>query len=143
MQRSSHGMSSGGDQDSGKGKPPILVHCSAGCGRTGAFCSIDSVIDMLKQQLAVQHDESRMDISEHEGDCQTSKAEMVDDDGRWMSSTDVDLVEKTVSDFRKQRISMVQSLTQYVLCYETVLEWFAQRRRALSAREADRSDSHG
>ncbi|RNJ58575.1 hypothetical protein D7B24_004445 [Verticillium nonalfalfae] len=29
---------------------PMLVHCSAGCGRTGTFCTVDSVIDMLKRQ---------------------------------------------------------------------------------------------
>ncbi len=28
---------------------PMLVHCSAGCGRTGTFCTVDSVIDMLKR----------------------------------------------------------------------------------------------
>jgi protein-tyrosine phosphatase len=41
----------------------------------------------------------------------------------WMDRDDVDLVEKAVSDFRLQRLSMVQSLRQYVLCYESVLEW--------------------
>lgn len=29
---------------------PILVHCSAGCGRTGTFCTVDTVVDMLKRQ---------------------------------------------------------------------------------------------
>src|SRR6201999_3407161 len=33
-----------------EGQRPILVHCSAGCGRTGTFCTVDSVIDMLKRQ---------------------------------------------------------------------------------------------
>lgn len=30
-------------------KPWVLVHCSAGCGRTGTFCTVDSVIDMLRE----------------------------------------------------------------------------------------------
>ncbi|CAG8545286.1 6414_t:CDS:2 [Paraglomus occultum] len=28
---------------------PMVVHCSAGCGRTGAFCTVDTVLKMLKQ----------------------------------------------------------------------------------------------
>jgi protein-tyrosine phosphatase len=38
-----------------------------------------------------------------------------------------DLVEKTVEDFRLQRLSMVQSLRQFVLCYESVLEWLVEQ----------------
>ena len=45
------------------------------------------------------------------------------DEGGWMSKDDEDLVAKTVSNFRLQRLSMVQTLRQFVLCYETVLEW--------------------
>ncbi|KAL5615269.1 uncharacterized protein BROUX77_001106 [Berkeleyomyces rouxiae] len=35
---------------------PILVHCSAGCGRTGTFCTVDSVIDMMKRQRLTSMD---------------------------------------------------------------------------------------
>lgn len=73
-------------------KPPMLVHCSAGCGRTGAFCTVDSVLDILKRR-----DPSRPD--------------------------EQDLIAQTVGDFRTQRPSMVQNLSQFVLCYESVLEW--------------------
>ena len=43
----------------------------------------------------------------------------------WLRHDDVDLVGKTVADFRLQRLSMVQTLRQFVLCYESVLEWIA------------------
>jgi protein-tyrosine phosphatase len=42
----------------------------------------------------------------------------------WVFRDDIDLIEKTVEDFRSQRLSMVQSLRQFVLCYESVLEWW-------------------
>jgi protein tyrosine phosphatase len=31
--------------------PTTMVHCSAGCGRTGTFCAVDSTIDVLRKQL--------------------------------------------------------------------------------------------
>lgn len=33
--------------------PPILVHCSAGVGRSGAFCTLDISIDELKDKSRV------------------------------------------------------------------------------------------
>jgi protein tyrosine phosphatase len=41
----------------------------------------------------------------------------------WIYDENVDLVAKTVEDFRTQRPSMVQNLSQFVLCYESILEW--------------------
>jgi tyrosine-protein phosphatase 2/3 len=95
---------------------PIIVHCSAGCGRTGTFCTVDSVIDMLKRQRMVQKAPKKID----EGD------EMEIDAEEWLYSDENDLVAKAVEDFRHQRLSMVQTLRQYVLCYETVLEWLVK-----------------
>lgn len=48
-------------------------------------------------------------------------------DGRWVQDQDQDLIEKTVEEFRKQRLSMVQSLRQFVLCYESVMEWLVEQ----------------
>jgi hypothetical protein len=48
-------------------------------------------------------------------------------EGSWVQRDDLDLVEKTVEDFRHQRISMVQSLRQYVLCYESIMEWIVEQ----------------
>lgn len=85
------------------GQRPILVHCSAGCGRTGTFCTVDSVLDMLKRQRSSGAESSNS--------------------AAWVSDSNRDLILKTVEDFRTQRPSMVQNLSQFVLCYESVIEW--------------------
>jgi protein tyrosine phosphatase len=125
---------------------PILVHCSAGCGRTGTFCTIDTVIDMLKRQRKeIKSGVTPMDFDaspSSQGDYM-GKGKAADE---WVFDQDVDLVQKTVEDFRGQRLSMVQSLRQYVLCYETVLEWMAQQTfggiRPTVGRERSGSDGY-
>jgi protein-tyrosine phosphatase len=126
---------------------PMLVHCSAGCGRTGAFCTVDSVIDMLKRQkqhvlghppngtasraqnITLDRDlDGDISMDEGpEGPSTTDQHHDLDDDSDidtgWLDDDSIDLISQTVEDFRGQRLSMVQSLRQFVLCYETVLEW--------------------
>jgi len=163
--------------ESGEHVRPMLVHCSAGCGRTGAFCTVDSVIDMLKRQRlrAVQRANKRIDERERRlahqidgrarakrqalgrdpdgdvsmgdeippfapmdeaverrlssdsgSDREHSSSDEMDIDTSWLDDESVDLIAQTVEDFRGQRLSMVQSLRQFVLCYETVIEWVAR-----------------
>ncbi|KAK3372971.1 hypothetical protein B0T24DRAFT_248559 [Lasiosphaeria ovina] len=177
--------------ESGDQARPMLVHCSAGCGRTGAFCTVDSVIDMLKRQRlrAAKQARKRNDDRESLLSQQTSegarakrqaldrdmdgdilmaeRGEEVDPltmsqqpaayfsmgdtahpasetdrysddigiDTSWFDDDSVDLIARTVEEFRGQRLSMVQSLRQFVLCYEAVLEWIR--------RIQDRSGNHG
>jgi protein-tyrosine phosphatase len=125
---------------------PLLVHCSAGCGRTGAFCTVDSVIDMLKRQKQhmLGHGTTAITgraqpgplVSDPDGDISMNEGTAGADplaidqpdtplniDTSWLDDDTVDLIAQTVEDFRGQRLSMVQSLRQFVLCYETVLEW--------------------
>ena len=122
-------------------KRPVLVHCSAGCGRTGTFCTVDSVIDMLKRQRISrkQREGTPMNVDNTSKSSSSSASKKETGgffpptsnnsegvDGSWVFRDDQDLVEKTVEDFRHQRLSMVQSLRQYVLCYESVMEWLVE-----------------
>ena len=138
------------EPDSDSRSRPMLVHCSAGCGRTGTFCTVDTVIDMLKRQRQardptaaggdIDGDVSMADLDEgfpfkngdasshHNGRRRTSLDKRSPHssqpiDTSWVLNENEDLIRKTVNEFRQQRLSMVQSLRQYVLCYESVLEW--------------------
>ncbi|GAA5813840.1 hypothetical protein MFLAVUS_007327 [Mucor flavus] len=76
-----------------KSKPgPMIVHCSAGCGRSGAFCAIDTVLYRISMKKDVES------VS--------------------------DILLQTISRFREQRLSMVQTLRQFVFCYEAIWWWF-------------------
>ncbi len=137
---------------------PVLVHCSAGCGRTGTFCTIDSVLDMLRRQK-VERERQQLkggagggggrkssipspaplepppDASTDDCDIQRTEdgrsgfdkeKEIEKRDMDWIFNDEIDLIAQTVDHLRSQRISMVQSLRQYVLCYEAILEWMAE-----------------
>ncbi|KAI8365204.1 protein-tyrosine phosphatase-like protein [Radiomyces spectabilis] len=75
---------------------PMIVHCSAGCGRSGAFCAIDTLIHRLKDSGDIRDLEK---------------------------AGELDLLYQTICKFREQRVSMVQTLRQYVFCYEAILWW--------------------
>lgn len=136
---------------------PMLVHCSAGCGRTGAFCTVDSVIDMLKRQHLAALSSNKP--TDNDGDVSMvdepvsprsvptrsldeqlrlspTRSTVKQDDKGWVHNEKIDLIEDTVNDFRQQRLSMVQSLRQYVLCYETVAEWVTRLQEKKSSSTA-------
>lgn len=131
---------------------PILVHCSAGCGRTGTFCTVDSVIDMLKRQWlarrkrTVQRDDSdsgHASSSSGGGAGAGNDVAMQIDEPDWIHDDSTDLIAKAVQDFRLQRLSMVQTLRQYVLCYESVLEWWVRQHPEVYAKDHMRRSSQG
>ncbi|KAJ6262865.1 Tyrosine-protein phosphatase [Drechslerella dactyloides] len=108
---------------------PVLVHCSAGCGRTGTFCATDSVIDMLRRQREHARMNARYSHNggvDREGDSPMRSSYDYEGD-YWLDDDRTDLIERAVENLRDQRLSMVQTLRQFVLCYETVLEWLVRR----------------
>jgi protein-tyrosine phosphatase len=135
---------------------PMMVHCSAGCGRTGAFCVIDSVLSELKYHpesiLCDQHPSSG-NASRQQQQSSTSRTDFrasppsqrvleAMSNGRQchdqaaIDEAMEDVVFATVTKFREQRLSMVQCLRQYVFCYEAIL-WYLGM-----VLTKDRSDPH-
>ena len=84
---------------------PMIVHCSAGVGRTAVFCTVDTVLSILVNQSSGK----------------ISKNEQLPAD---------DLVALTVNHFRSQRPGAIQSRAQLQLCYDAVLlrlgDWFLE-----------------
>lgn len=85
-------------------KFPLLVHCSAGCGRTGVFITLDFLLNILSER--------------------TSKSNKID-----VWNIPHDLIFIIVNELRRQRVSMVQNLTQYIACYQAILEYFSKREK--------------
>lgn len=79
----------------------IVVHCLAGCGRTGCFITLDMILDSFHNHpLALLVPSGALDP--------------------WGED---DLVYKAVQFQRQQRILMVQNLDQFIVCYEVIANY--------------------
>ncbi|KAJ3273869.1 hypothetical protein HDV01_003847 [Terramyces sp. JEL0728] len=82
---------------------PMIVHCSAGLGRTASFCTIDSVLTLLKSGYTIYIP----------GELPPK-----------------DLVAHTINHFRKERCGAVQTKSQLQFCYDAVImrvgDWYYQ-----------------
>lgn len=94
-----------------KPQKQIVVQCSTGCGRSGVFCTVDAIVDQLERHLT-QQEQYRGNNDYYE---------------ETHYSDHKDLIERIVSQFRDERMSVVQNLRQYMHCYEVALEWFRLR----------------
>lgn len=75
-------------------KGPIVVHCSAGVGRTGTFIAIDSLVSKVKHLRQVNT----------------------------TSAIEINVLE-CVTELRHQRALLVQSLKQYIFVYKALVEY--------------------
>ncbi|KAG0281786.1 Tyrosine-protein phosphatase non-receptor type 6 [Linnemannia exigua] len=97
---------------------PMVVHCSAGCGRTGTFCVIDTSLSVLEHvgyphiaphPLRVQ-EQARAD----------TRTQQQQQGGAYDWNQDEDIIFEALDAFRKERMLMVQTPAQYQFCYGVV-----------------------
>ncbi|KAF9354606.1 hypothetical protein BGX34_010906 [Mortierella sp. NVP85] len=95
---------------------PMVVHCSAGCGRTGTFCVVDTALSILEHSkyphLAPSPSGGSQNTPQTED--QGQKSDGYDWEG------DRDIIHEALSSFRNERMLMVQTAPQYGFCYKAV-----------------------
>jgi len=116
------------NQIHGNSDDPILVHCSAGVGRTGCYIVVDTVIEHLRQQrrspTGLKSPQIKpMDVDQHISFDSNPHHQHLPSTRRVTPPLDrFDLIKGVVDELRELRMSMVANPSQYCFCYEAVLE---------------------
>ena len=96
---------------------PMIVHCSAGCGRTGTFCVIDTALSVL-EHVQYPYLASAFRSNPQVADEQDQDGHSARDRYDWEG--DRDILFESLESFRTERMLMVQTAAQYKFCYEVV-----------------------
>ncbi|KAJ3017228.1 hypothetical protein HKX48_003649 [Thoreauomyces humboldtii] len=141
---------------------PVVVHCSAGCGRTGAFICIDAVFSVLTSQGCIKMASTNSSPPLYSGlvsfdpavaargleisafavqrlpttpgaDTWSTVRPILTPNTFAPQTSPHDMILATVHHLRSQRVLMVQSLSQYGFCYEVIA-----RACAIGATEYDK-----
>ena len=97
---------------------PTVVHCSAGCGRTGTFCVVDTALSVLESIRYPHLTSTFRNYTQVTGEEQQQAVVASADIYDWESERDI--VFESLDSFRKERMLMVQTGVQYAFCYEAV-----------------------
>ncbi|KAG0222603.1 protein-tyrosine phosphatase-like protein [Mortierella sp. GBAus27b] len=96
---------------------PTVVHCSAGCGRTGTFCVVDTALSVLEH---TRYPYLTTSVSGGGGSSSTSLPDQGSGNDMYDWQGDRDIVNESLSSFRTERMLMVQTSGQYSFCYKAV-----------------------